>query len=79
MKADFNLKDFPVDALSPWNIEVKHPQDYLLTLYDIDKVQIVSRLAAIAARRSEDQEDVLVRLGAATPAFSSRLLDELYS
>ena len=33
--------------------------------------------AANAAKRNEKQEDVLMRLGAAIAAFSSRLLDDL--
>ena len=28
----FNLKDFPEEALAPWDIKAKHPQDYLQTL-----------------------------------------------
>ena len=73
----FNLKDFPDEALAPWGVKAEHPQDYLQTLYEIDDVQVVSRIAAIAARRGEDQEDVLVRLGRALPIFASRLLDDL--
>ena len=73
----FNLKDFPDEAMAPWGIDALHPQDYLLILYEMDNVQVVSRIAAIAARRGEDQEDVLVRLGRSLPSFSSRLLDDL--
>jgi len=73
----FNLKDFPEKALSPWHMEAKHPQDYLETLYDIDDRQVVARISAIAAKRGEDMEDVLVRLGTALPKFSSRLLRDL--
>ena len=73
----FNLKDFPDEALEPWGIEAKHPQGYLQTLYEIDDVQVVARIAEIAAKRGEDMEDVLVRLGVALPTFSSRLLDDL--
>ena len=73
----FNLKDFPEEALSPWGIEAQHPQEYLLTLYEIDDRQVVARVSAIAAGRGEDMEDVLVRLGQAVPAFARRLLDDL--
>ena len=73
----FNLKDFPDEAMAPWGIDALHPQNYLLILYEMDNVQVVSRIAAIAARRGEDQEDVLVRLGRSLPSFSSRLLDDL--
>lgn len=73
----FNLKDFPEEALNPWGIVAKHPQDYLETLYEIDDRQVVARVSAIAAKRGEDMEDVLVRLGQALPTFASRLLDDL--
>lgn len=73
----FNLKDFRADALAPWGIEARHPQDYLLTLYEMDDVQVVSRIAAIAAKRGQDQEDILIHLGKSLPKFASRLLDDL--
>jgi len=73
----FNLRDFPDEALAPWGIEAQHPQAYLETLYDIDDRQVVARVSAIAAKRGEDMEDVLVRLGQAVPTFAARLLDDL--
>ena len=73
----FNLRDFPDEALAPWGIEAQHPQVYLQTLYEIDSAQVVARIAEIAAKRGEDMEDVLVRLGVALPVFASRLLDDL--
>lgn len=73
----FNLKDFPDEALAPWGVQARHPQDYLLTLYEMDKSQVVARIAGIAAKRGEDMEDVLVRLGRALPNFATRLLDDL--
>jgi len=73
----FNLRDFLDEALAPWGIEAQHPQAYLETLYDIDDRQVVARVSAIAAKRGEDMEDVLVRLGQAVPTFAARLLDDL--
>lgn len=73
----FNLKDFPEEALSPWGVEVSHPQDYLLVLYEMEAMQVASRLAAIAARRNIDQTDLLLRLGKTLPQFASRLIDDL--
>jgi len=73
----FNLKDFPAEALVPWGIEATHPQDYLLILYEMDNLQVVSRIGAIAAERGRAQEDVLLHLGKSLPAFASRLLDDL--
>lgn len=73
----FNLKDFPAQVLSPWGITARHPQDYLLTLYEMDPLQVVSRISAIATERERDQEEVLIRLGQSVPAFSIRLLNDL--
>ena len=73
----FNLKDFPPASVEPWGIQARHPQDYLLTLYEMDTIQLVSRLGAIAAERGRDQEDVLLELGKSLPLFASRLLDDL--
>lgn len=73
----FNLKDFPEDALEPWGIRAVHPQTYLETLYEVDDRQVVARVSAIAGKRGEDMEDVLVRLGKALPSFATRLLDDL--
>lgn len=73
----FNLRDFPDEALAPWRLRALHPQDYLLTLYDINGPQVVMRISEIAAKRGEDEEDVLMRLGRHLPKFASRLMDDL--
>ncbi|ARA94244.1 hypothetical protein AWN76_014485 [Rhodothermaceae bacterium RA] len=73
----FNLKDFPREDLQPWNIEAKHPDDYVLTLYDIDESQVVSRIAAIAEQRQKPLEDVLINLGNSLRRFASRLYADL--
>lgn len=73
----FNLKDFPAAALDPWGIAAIHPQDYLLTLYSIDPLQVVTRVSEIAAKRHQDEQDVLIRLGRALPKFALRLMDDL--
>lgn len=52
----FNLKDFPADdALEPWGVKAQHPQDYLLTLYEMDAPQVVRRIGTIAAERARDE------------------------
>ena len=73
----FNLKDFPADTLSPWNVEATHPQDYLLVLYELDSVQVIQRVAKIAGQRNETQLDTLLELGKSCPAFAGRLIDDL--
>ena len=73
----FNLGDFPPAALNPWEVAAVHPQHYLLTLYSIDPLQVVSRVSEIAAKRGQDEQDVLIRLGRALPDFAARLMDDL--
>ncbi|MDP0500794.1 MAG: PIN domain-containing protein [Verrucomicrobiota bacterium JB022] len=73
----FNLKDFRPEHLQPHGISACHPQDYLLVLYEMDAKQVISRVAAIAAKRGLSELDLLINLGKALPHFSSRLIDEL--
>jgi len=72
----FNVKHFPTSALAPWSITARHPQDYLLVLFEMEPKHVVACLGEIAGRRNLEVEDVLIRLGKTLPAFSSRLLDE---
>ena len=73
----FNLKDFPEAALASWEIEAKHPQDYLITLYEMAPLQVAGRIATIAAERDRSQEDMLIHLGKSLPVFAARLLTDL--
>ena len=73
----FNLKHFPKESLSPWNVCAEHPQDYLLVLYGMDPAQVMGCLGEIAGRRKLEIEDVMIKLGKVLPAFSSRVLDDL--
>ena len=75
----FNLKHFPLGALTQWSINASHPQDYLLVLYEMEPKQVVGCLGAIAGRRKLEIEDVLIRLGRSLPLFSGRLLDDMGS
>jgi hypothetical protein len=75
----FNLKDFPEAALAPWSVAARHPQDYLLVLYEMEPSQVLACLGQIAGRRRLEIEDVLIRLGRSIPLFSQRLLDDLAS
>ncbi len=73
----FNRKDFPPEALDPWNIQATHPQEYLLVLYEIDPHQVVQRIAQISGARGESQIDTLIQLGRHCPEFARRLIDDL--
>ncbi len=73
----FNIKDFKEKDLSPWKVSAKHPQDYLLTLFDLEPLHVIQQLGAIAEKRKCALEDHLTELGRFLPKFSRRLLDEL--
>jgi predicted nucleic acid-binding protein len=73
----FNLKDFPPEALKKWNIVAMHPQDQLLSLYDLDSQIGLYKLTKIAFRQSRDLKDYLIDLGRFVPAFSQHVLGEI--
>lgn len=73
----FNIKHFPPESLTQWSMQVSHPQDYLLILYEMEPKQVVGCLGEIAGRRKLEIEDVLLCLGRVLPCFSTRLLDDL--
>jgi predicted nucleic acid-binding protein len=45
----FNLKDFPSDALEPFEIEAVHPDDFIADLFDLDQAAV---LEAVQAQRA---------------------------
>jgi predicted nucleic acid-binding protein len=58
-------KDFTADALRPWNIEAKTPDDYMLDLIDISEKIVWGCLQQIVnsrKQRPETVEDVLAQL-----------------
>ncbi len=63
--------------MSEWQIEAKHPEEYLLALYSIEPVLIVHRLEMIARDREEELEDYLLGLGRWLPAFAQRIISDL--
>jgi predicted nucleic acid-binding protein len=73
----FNLKHFPPESICPWPIQISHPQDYLLVLYEMEPKQVVGCLGEIAGRRHLELQDILIRLGRILPKFACRLLDDL--
>ncbi len=46
----FNLRDFPADALAPWNIEAQSPDEFLIHQYHLDPAMIAAVLGEQAAR-----------------------------
>lgn len=73
----FNLRHFGVAHLKPHHIAAVHPEDYLLTLYELEPRQVIAVLGEIAGRRHMETEDLLIRLGVVVAKFSSRVLQDL--
>ncbi|MDZ4744306.1 MAG: PIN domain-containing protein [Verrucomicrobiota bacterium] len=73
----FNVKYFSKESTSPWLIDVCHPQDYLLILYEMDPKHIMGCLGGIAGRKKTKIEDILLHRGKSLPLFSSKVLDDL--
>lgn len=46
----FNLKDFPADALKPYNLAAQHPDDFIVDLLDLHPAGVLE--AAAGHRRS---------------------------
>lgn len=58
-------KDFTADDLAPWNIEAKHPDDFVLDQIDISDRMIwgcVQQIANSRLQRPETVDDVLTQL-----------------
>jgi predicted nucleic acid-binding protein len=73
----FNLRDFPLTALTPWGVTATHPQDYLLMLFELEPLHVMHQLGAIAQKRGLTVEDHLIDLGKFLPKFAARLFEEL--
>ena len=73
----FNLSDFPEESRAVWQINALHPQDYLLTLYDMNPALVIHKLETIARKRNKTLEDQLIKLGTWLPSFSHRMLSDL--
>ena len=73
----FNLRDFPAEALKTWGVQAMHPEDYLLSLYSMDRLIVYQKLAMIADKRRCSVADHLIDLGQFLPGFAQRVLADL--
>ena len=61
----FNLKDFPAEVLADWDVEAKHPDDFLVDQLHLDAVSVRKAVQAVAdswQRPPGTVDDVLDRL-----------------
>ena len=73
----FNLKDFNEEHIGQWGIEAQHPQDYLITLFEMKAELVVSRLHEAAAKRGQTPQERLSMLKIALPRFSSIVAEQM--
>jgi hypothetical protein len=56
-----------------WTRFCHYPDDYLVTLFEIEPYQVIAVLGEMASRRRMETEDVLIQYGTVIPKFSSRI------
>jgi len=44
----FNLKHFPADELATWDVEAKHPDDFLIDQFHLDAIKVHHAVQAVA-------------------------------
>jgi len=72
-----NVKHFKEADLAHWGITAAHPGDYLKVLYDHDEGVVVSVLHRMAELRQKTLVEMLSRLSAGIPAFTSHVGSDL--
>lgn len=71
----FNLQDFPADALALWDIEAKHPDDFLVDQFHLDAIELHRAVQAVANSWRQPPGtagDVLVALTASSEQASRK-------
>ncbi len=75
----FNIKDFPADSLAPYEIEVVHPDDFLLDQLDLHPELVMQGITGMLRRNALPPRDVVTLADYLTrcdvPKFAQALLD----
>jgi predicted nucleic acid-binding protein len=75
-----NLRDFPAEALAPFQIVAQSPDDFLMSLFSAHSdvmTQIIVEQAADLHRPPQTPHDVLDKLALQAPIFAARLREVL--
>ena len=72
-----NVRHFKEADLAPWGITAAHPGEYLKVLYDHDEGVVVSVLHRMAELRKKTLIEMLSRLSAGVPSFTSHVASDL--
>lgn len=67
----FNLRDFPAPALSPWGIQAKHPDAFVLELMRRRPIEMLTKAEGMARRHGIAK--TLEKLRRDLPTFASAL------
>ncbi len=73
----FNLDDFPEAALARWDVEAKHPDDFLVDQFHLDALEVHKAVQAVADSRHNPPgtaDDVLDGLERQGPPQTAALL-----
>lgn len=71
-----NLKDFPASSLAPWEIEARHPDQFLMNLYALDPKAVLSRLRDQAATIGRSLPELLATLRIGVPNFAAMVAED---
>lgn len=64
-----NLKDFPRSALQPFHVEARHPDGFLIELYDLSPELVIHSLHEQATDINRDLSEILRTLSKVVPDF----------
>jgi len=71
-----NLKDFPPSSLAEWEIEARHPDQFLMDLYELDTETVASRLREQAATIGRSLPELLATLRVGVPGFAAMIVSK---
>jgi predicted nucleic acid-binding protein len=72
-----NLKDFPKSALAPFRVEARHPDAFLVALYDLNPQVVAHSLDAQASAIGRPVAQLLDTLQRIIPDFSELMRSQL--
>jgi predicted nucleic acid-binding protein len=72
-----NLKDFPREATSGWEIEAQHPDEFLIDQYDLKPALVIRKLYAQAEQIKRPISSLLCTLRKGVPAFADAIARDL--
>lgn len=68
----FNLKDFPPEALAPYNVEAQHPDEFIAHQFDLSPAAVVAAVRDQRLALKNPPKTARELLDTLLPAFFSR-------